>query len=114
MIWQGYVLINKSSGITNDIKDVIINKAVGVDQSDIIVFRNSLNGDKSLVRCAFDVNGAELTTFLDSMDIDGYSIYGDLTYPVGDIIEKFKTSWNLAFDYMVSIIDEFQTPEVLE
>lgn len=105
--WNGYILIEKSTGITNEIKDGITSKATGIDQSCLINYTDSENGEKSLIRCAFDINGAELTTYMDSLSIDTYEVFGDMVYDQSQLKIKMNESSLLAFAYKTEYIDEF-------
>ena len=105
--WNGYILIEKSTGISNKIKDGITSKATGIDQSCLINYTDSENGEKSLIRCAFDINGDELITYMDSLSIDSYEIFVDTAYDKSQLKIKMNDSSTLAFAYKVKYIDEF-------
>jgi hypothetical protein len=110
VIWNGYILIEKSTGV-DSVKSIINNKATGEDQCCVINFVDSINGKKTLVRCGFNIDGQDLIDWLDALDIDSYSIFGDESYSKNELILRMKLSSILAYNYKRNNIDEFVSEE---
>lgn len=98
MKWFGYILFIKASGITQGIKDSItaISCCVDNDQCTETAFRDSLLGDMSLVRIEIDKQGANL---LNTIDVDSYTVYGNLSYYEGELMAQCKNSILLANEF---------------
>lgn len=101
MKWFGYILFIKASGITQNIKNAIINISCcqDNDQCTETAFRDSLLGDMSLVRIEINKQGADLLNTLNTIDVDSYTVYGNLSYYEGELMAQCKNSILLANEF---------------
>lgn len=107
-IWQGYIFLDRALGIDEPIKNMLKNKAIGTEQHNVINFRYSLNNEKTYFLVCLDIQGQDIDDFLNTLNVDSFTIFGNKTYPEADLKAEFQNSCKLALVSMNLIINEFQ------